>query len=61
MPSSHVLACVLVALPNKRTICIPVKLIMGPKIINITAIINCGATGNFIDIGLFSQINLSLH
>ena len=40
---------VLTALPNERTLCIPVKISVNNQIIDTTVIIDCGATGNFID------------
>ena len=60
MSSSHNLSHVLVALPNKRTICLPIKLAAGTQIIKTTALIDCGTTGNFIDIGLLSKANFPL-
>ena len=60
MSSSHDLSHVLVALPNERTIRLPIKLATGTQIIKTTALIDCGATGNFIDIGLLSKANFPL-
>lgn len=60
MSPFHTLAHVLVALPNKRTLCILVKLSMGTKIINTSAVIDCSTTGNFIDNELLSQANFPL-
>ena len=60
MSSSHDLSHVLVALPNERTICLPIKLVIGTQIIETTALIDCRATGNFIDIGLLSKANFLL-
>ena len=40
---------VFTALPNERTLCIPVKILVKNQIIETTAIIDCGATGSFID------------
>ena len=60
MLSFHNLSHVLVALPNEQTICLPIKLATGTQIIKTTAFINCGATGNFIDIGLLSKANFLL-
>ena len=60
MSSSHDLSHVLVALPNERTIHLPIKLVTGTQIVKTTALINCGATGNFIDIGLLSKANFPL-
>ena len=60
MSPSHDLFHVLVALPNERTIRLPIKLATGTQIVETTALIDCGATGNFIDIGLLSQANFPL-
>ena len=60
MSSSHDLSHVLVALPNEQTICLPIKLATGTQIVETTALIDCGATGNFIDIGLLSKANFPL-
>ena len=60
MSSFHDLSHVLVALPNERTICLPIKLATGSKIVKTTALIDCGATGNFIDISLLSKVNFPL-
>ena len=60
MSSSHDLSHVLVALPNEQTIRLPIKLATGTQIIKTTALIDCGATGNFIDIGLLSKANFPL-
>ena len=60
MSSSHDLSHVLVALPNERTIRLPVKLVTGTQIVETTTLIDCGATGNFIDIGLLSKANFPL-
>ena len=60
MSSSHDLSHVLVALPNERTIHLPVKLATGTQIIETTTLIDCRATGNFIDIGLLSKANFPL-
>ena len=57
---SHDLSHVLVALSNKWAICLPIKLATGMQIVKTTALIDCGATGNFIDIGLLSQANFPL-
>ena len=40
---------VFTALPNERTLRIPVKISVNNQIIETTAIINCGTTGSFID------------
>ena len=47
--SSSQVNLVLTALPNERTLCIPVKISVNHQIIDTTAIIDCGATRNFID------------
>ena len=59
--SSHDLSHVLIALPNERTINLPIKLATGTQIVETTALIDCGATGNFIDISLLSKANFPLH
>ena len=51
---------VLTALPNERTLCIPVKISVNNQIINTTAIIDCSATRNFIDPGLTALIKFPL-
>ena len=48
MSSSHDLSHVLVALPNERTIRLPIKLATGTQIVETTALIDCGTTRNFI-------------
>ena len=60
MSSSHDLAHVLVALPNEQTIHLPIRLATGTQSIETTALINYGATGNFINIGLLSKANFPL-
>ena len=60
MSSSHDLSHVLVALPNERTIRLPIKLATGTQIVETTALIDCGTTGNFIDISLLSKANFPL-
>ena len=60
MSSSHDLSHILVALPNEQTICLPIKLATGTQIVETTALIDCGATGNFIDISLLSKANFPL-
>ena len=49
MSSSHEVNHVLIALHNERTIHIPIRLSVGNQIVETTAIIDCGTTGNFID------------
>ena len=58
--SSHDLSHVLVALPNEQTIHLPIKLATGTQIVETTALIDCSATGNFIDTGLLSKANFPL-
>ena len=43
---------VFTALPNERTLQIPVRILVNNQIIETTAIIDSGATGSFIDPGL---------
>lgn len=43
-----------------QTICFLIKLAIGSKIIETTAIINCGTTGNFIDLRLLAQANFPI-
>ena len=47
--SSHEVNHVLIALPNERTIHIPIRLSVDNQIVETTTIIDCGTTGNFID------------
>ena len=58
--NTHEVNHVLIALPNKRTIHIPIRLSVGNQIIKTTAIIDCGATGNFIDQELISLTKFPL-
>ena len=51
---------VLVASPNERTLCFPVKLLVGQQTVKTTALIDSSATGNFIDLGLLSLANFPL-
>ena len=60
MSSSHSLNHVLIAIPNKKTIWIPVKLSTNTKIVKTTVVINCGATGNFIDHNLITLAGFPL-
>ena len=60
MSSSHDLSHLLVALPNERTIRLPIKLVIGTQIVKTTTLIDCRATGNFINIGLLSKANFPL-
>ena len=40
--------------------CIPIRLSNGTQIVETTALVNCGATRNFIDIGLLCLLKLPL-
>ena len=60
MSSFHDFSHVLVVLPNEQTIYFPITLATETQIIETTALINCGATRNFIDIGLLSKANFTL-
>ena len=51
---------VFTALPNERTLRIPVKISVNKQIIETTAIINCGTTGSFIDPGLVALAEFPL-
>ena len=51
---------VFTALPNERTLCIPVKISVKNQIIETSAIIDCGATGSFIDPELVALANFPL-
>jgi predicted aspartyl protease len=51
---------VLVASQNERTLRFPVKLLVGNQIVETSALIDSGATGNFLDIGLLSLANFPL-
>ena len=58
--SSSQINHVLTALPNERTLRIPVKISVNHQIINTTTITDCGAMENFIDPGLTSLTNFPL-
>ena len=60
MYSSHIVNHVITALPNERTMCIPIRLSNGTQIVKTTALVDCGATRNFIDIGLLCLLKLPL-
>ena len=60
MSSSHEVNHVLRALPNERTVHIPIRLSVGNQIVKTTAIIDCGTTGNFIDRELISLAKFPL-
>jgi hypothetical protein len=51
---------VLVASQNERTPRFPVKLLVGNQIVETTALIDSGTTGNFLDLGLLSLTNFPL-
>ena len=55
-PTTHVL----VAPPNEQTLRFPIKLLVGTQTIETSALVDSGATGNFIDLGLFSLANFPL-
>ena len=58
--SSSQINLVLTALPNERTLCIPVKISVNNQIIDTFAIIDCSTTRNFIDPGLTALANFPL-
>ena len=58
--SSHSPNHVLIALPNEKTVQIPVKLLMSTKIIETTVIIDYGATANFINCDLLTLAKFPL-
>ena len=58
--SSSQINHVLTALPNERTLRIPVKISVKNQIINTSTIIDCGTTGNFINPGLTALTNFPL-
>ena len=60
MYSSHIVNHVITALPNERTMRIPIRLSNGTQIVETTALVDCGATGNFIDVGLLCLLELPL-
>jgi hypothetical protein len=60
MLSSHTSSPILVASKNERTLCFPVKLLVGTQIVETTALIDSGATRNFLDLGLLSLANFPL-
>ena len=51
---------VLVAPSNERTLHFPIKLLVGTQTIETSALVDSGATGNFIDLGLLSLANFPL-
>jgi hypothetical protein len=60
MSSSYKPPHVLVASRNERTLRFPVKLLVGDQIVETTALIDSGATGKFLDLGLLSLANFPL-
>ena len=60
MSSSHLTNHVLVAIPNNRSMSFPISLQGKSKIVETTALIDSGATGNFMDIHLLSLDNFTL-
>ena len=60
MSSSHLINRVLVASPSNRTMSFPISLQGKNKTVNTTALIDSGATGNFMDIFLLSLDNFTL-
>ena len=60
MYSSHIVNHVITALPNERTLCIPIQLSNGTQIVETTTLVDCGATRNFIDVGLLCLLKLPL-
>ena len=51
---------VLVAPSNERTLRFPIKLLVGNQTVKTSALVDSGATGNFIDLGLLSLANFPL-
>ena len=60
MSSSHLINCVLVALPSNRSMSFHISLQEKNKIVNTTTLIDSGATRNFMDIHLLSLDNFTL-
>ena len=60
MYSSHIVNHVITALPNERTMHIPIRLSNGIQIVKTTTLVNCEATGNFIDVDLLCLLELPL-
>ena len=60
MYSSLTVNHVITAVSNERTMCIPIRLSNGTQIVKTTALIDCEATGNFIDVGLPCLLELPL-
>ena len=51
---------VLVAPSNERTLRFPIQLLVGTQIVKTFALVDSGATGNFINLGLLSLTNFPL-
>ena len=60
MLSSSTTPHVLIASPNERILRFPIKLLVGIQTVETTALVDSGATGNFIDLGLLSLANFPL-
>ena len=60
MSSSHLINCVLVASPNNRAMNFHILLQGKNRIIDTTALIDSGATRNFMDIRLLSLDDFTL-
>ena len=60
MSSSHSINHVLIATPSNRTMSFPISLQGKNKTVDTTALIDSGATGNFMDIHLLSLNNFTL-
>ena len=60
MYSSHIMNHVITALPNEWTLHILIRLSNGTQIVETTALVDCGATRNFIDVSLLCLLELPL-
>ena len=60
MLPSPTISHVLVAPSNERTLRFPIKLLVGTQTVETSALMDSGATGNFIDLGLLSLANFPL-
>ena len=58
--SSHTVNHIITALPNERTMRIPIQLSNGTETVKTTALINGRATGNFIDVGFLCLLKFPL-
>ena len=58
--SFHTVNCVIIAFPNEKIMHIPIKLFNGTQIVKTTALVDYGATRNFIDTDPFCYINFPL-